>query len=158
MHTCMPGLAVQNYATYPSMPGALRALCPVRRGVTQGIRPYALCQGALPAAPPVAPQKAFKQPSSTANRATGRSKESFPLRSSRRGNQSHTLVLVVPAPRPKVTKGGRKGASTRAFGGQVPGHRCHGCRSRSNGKQSQLSARPRSTPAANELTAHTAGC
>eukprot|EP01043_Picozoa_sp_COSAG02_P058678 COSAG02_NODE_7344_length_3054_cov_221.886294_3_plen_22_part_01 len=22
----MPGLAVQNYATYPSMPGALRAL------------------------------------------------------------------------------------------------------------------------------------
>eukprot|EP01043_Picozoa_sp_COSAG02_P013931 COSAG02_NODE_565_length_20246_cov_13.930163_6_plen_162_part_00 len=43
MHTCMPGLAVQNYATYPSMPGALRALCPVTRGVTQGIRPYALC-------------------------------------------------------------------------------------------------------------------
>ena len=32
-------LAVQNYATYPSMPGALRALCPVRRGVTPGIRP-----------------------------------------------------------------------------------------------------------------------
>ena len=37
----MPGLAVQNYATYPSMPGALRALCPVRRGVITGIRPYA---------------------------------------------------------------------------------------------------------------------
>ena len=32
---------MQNYATYPSMPGALRALCPVRRGVTPGIR--ALC-------------------------------------------------------------------------------------------------------------------
>jgi len=41
MHTCMPGLAVQNYATYPSMPGALRALCPDFRGVITGIRPYA---------------------------------------------------------------------------------------------------------------------
>ncbi len=36
-------IAMQNYATYPSMPGALRALCPVRRGVTPGIRPYARC-------------------------------------------------------------------------------------------------------------------
>eukprot|EP01043_Picozoa_sp_COSAG02_P026153 COSAG02_NODE_1498_length_12281_cov_14.846741_9_plen_87_part_00 len=27
---------------YLYMPGALRALCPVRRGVTQGIRPHAL--------------------------------------------------------------------------------------------------------------------
>ena len=43
----MPGLAVQNYATYPSMPGALRALCPVTRGVTPGIRPYARCHGRL---------------------------------------------------------------------------------------------------------------
>eukprot|EP01043_Picozoa_sp_COSAG02_P060050 COSAG02_NODE_7770_length_2855_cov_2.472787_1_plen_182_part_00 len=32
-------LAVQNYATYPSMPGASRAICPVTRGVTTGIRP-----------------------------------------------------------------------------------------------------------------------
>eukprot|EP01043_Picozoa_sp_COSAG02_P062575 COSAG02_NODE_8669_length_2486_cov_1.986594_5_plen_49_part_01 len=39
----MPGLAVQIYATYPSMPGALRALCPDFRGVTPGIRPYARC-------------------------------------------------------------------------------------------------------------------
>eukprot|EP01043_Picozoa_sp_COSAG02_P020967 COSAG02_NODE_1051_length_14956_cov_3.414216_14_plen_72_part_00 len=35
---------MQNYATYPSMPGALRALCPVRRGVITGIRPYARYQ------------------------------------------------------------------------------------------------------------------
>ena len=41
MHTCMPGLAVQNYATYPIMPDPPRALCPVRRGVITGIRPYA---------------------------------------------------------------------------------------------------------------------
>jgi len=40
----MPGLAVQNYATYPSMPGALRALCPDFRGVITGIRPYARYQ------------------------------------------------------------------------------------------------------------------
>ena len=45
MYTCMPELAVQNYATYPSMPGALRALCPVRRGVITGIRPYARYHG-----------------------------------------------------------------------------------------------------------------
>ena len=38
------GLAVQNYATYPSMPGALRALCPDFRGVITGIRPYARYQ------------------------------------------------------------------------------------------------------------------
>ena len=44
MYTCMPELAVQNYATYPSMPGALRALCPVARGVITGIRPYARYQ------------------------------------------------------------------------------------------------------------------
>ena len=41
----MPGLTVQNYATYPSMPGALRALCPDLRGVITGIRPYARYQG-----------------------------------------------------------------------------------------------------------------
>ena len=35
---------MQNYATYPIMPGALRALCPVRRGVITGIRPYARYQ------------------------------------------------------------------------------------------------------------------
>ena len=29
---------------YPIMPGALRALCPVRRGVITGIRPYARYQ------------------------------------------------------------------------------------------------------------------
>ena len=28
MYTCMPGLAVQNYATYPSMPGALSSIMP----------------------------------------------------------------------------------------------------------------------------------
>ena len=39
----MPGLAVQIYATYPSMPGALRALCPDFRGVTPGIRPWTTC-------------------------------------------------------------------------------------------------------------------
>ena len=47
MHTCMPGLAVQNYATYPSMPAALPSimrLCPVGRGVITGIRPYARYQ------------------------------------------------------------------------------------------------------------------
>ena len=53
MHTCMPGLVVQIYATYPSMPGALRALCPVIRGVTPGITriraigPYARCHPSL---------------------------------------------------------------------------------------------------------------
>jgi hypothetical protein len=28
MHTCVPGLAVQSYATYPSMPGALPSIMP----------------------------------------------------------------------------------------------------------------------------------
>ena len=37
-HTMNLVCPVQNYDTYPIMPGALRALCPVRRGVTPGIR------------------------------------------------------------------------------------------------------------------------
>ena len=36
---------MQNYDTYPIMPDHRRALCPVRRGVITGIRPYARYQG-----------------------------------------------------------------------------------------------------------------
>ena len=44
MHTCMPGLAVQNYATYPSMPGALPSIMPGQTWRDTGHKgPYARC-------------------------------------------------------------------------------------------------------------------
>ena len=44
----MPGFNLHFYATpAPIMPDYRRALCPVRRGVITGIRPYARYQGSI---------------------------------------------------------------------------------------------------------------
>ena len=47
MHTCMPGLAVQNYATYPSMPGALPSIMPGQTWRDNGHKALCPLSGAL---------------------------------------------------------------------------------------------------------------